>query len=198
MKIIGLTGGIGSGKSTFGKFLKACGAKVIEADDLAKKYLTSSAGSKKIVRQFGKDLLSIRGKIRKKKLAQIVFADQQKLLQLEAILHPPVIANIKKEISRFRGAERKRMLVVIVPLLFEKKIERFFDKIMVVRAPKEKRAARASQRLRIKPKEVLRRMACQIKSALQVKKADIVIKNDGSKKELKEKSKKIFNQLMND
>jgi dephospho-CoA kinase len=194
MLAIGLTGGMGSGKSTVGHFLVRLGAKVIEADDLAHECFNKKWIQEKIVRTFGKKVLDSNGKVHKKKLAGVVFQDQKKLRRLEGILHPPVIQEIKKELL---AAKRKRepMMVVIIPLLFEKRLEKLFDKTVAVASPKRLRILRAARGLKIMPSEVTVRMQHQLSSAVQRKMADFVIRNYGTKRQLKREVEKLIHKL---
>ncbi len=195
--IIGLTGGIGSGKSTFAQYLKSQGAKIFEADDEAKKFLKHSLVKAKIVRRFGKEFLDKNHQIDAKKLGAFVFQEKSRLRTLENILHPYVIKNIKKTIFFLKKRKSKGIYVFVIPLLFEKKLEKLFDVVIVLQASEKQRIQRASHRLKISTEEVKQRIKHQLKPHLQTRKACIVVQNNKSKKELKNKSKQIFKQWMN-
>ncbi len=192
--IIGLTGGIGSGKSTFAQFLKQWGAKIFEADDEAKKYLKHSLVKSEIIRKFGKEFLDKDKKINSKKLGAFVFQEKSRLRILENILHSYVIKNIKKTIFFLKKKKSKGIYIFVIPLLFEKRLEKLFDVVIVLQASEKQRIQRASHRLKISTDEVKQRMKHQLKPNLQTRKACIVVQNNKSKKELKNKSKQIFKQ----
>ncbi|MBI1869834.1 MAG: dephospho-CoA kinase [Chlamydiae bacterium] len=195
MNWVGLTGGIGSGKSTVGQYLKRVGAQVFEADVLAKTVLEEKKIQVKIFHAFGKKILQASGKIDPKKLAEVVFQNRKKLDQLEKIIHPPVIREIKKKIQEERG-EKSSIGIFIIPLLFEKHLERFFKKVIVVVCLKKKRIERASRHLKISPQQVLFRMKHQMDSKLQMKKANFIIHNRGTKLELKSETQKVWVELI--
>lgn len=193
--IIGLTGGIGSGKSTVGEFLKELGAEVIDADEIAQAYLQKKWIQEKIVRSFGKGILNFQGNIHKKKLAELAFKNSKKLKKLEGFLHPWVIQEIRKKIHQARKDKRPRPWVIIVPLLFETHLEDSFERIIVVTSPKRLRIQRASKKLKIPASEVRERMNFQLDPRIQLKKADFVIKNNGTKRKLRHRARKLFLKL---
>ena len=125
--IIGITGSFGSGKTTVANMFKNYGFKVINADKIYhKKFYKNNALKNKIKKEFGT--------LDRKKIKKIVFDDSKKLKKLNAIAHPTIIKTIKKEIKRIKN----KKIIVDVPLLFESKIEKMFDKIIVVDCDKNK------------------------------------------------------------
>lgn len=200
--IIGITGGIGSGKSTVGRFLAKSNATVLEADEIAGKFIARKKIQQKIVHIFGKSILDLKRNIRKKKLANIVFRDVKKLRMLEAILHPLVIHEIKRQISSSIKTKRRDtsgpLLAIIVPLLFEKKLEYLFDLTVAVTCPKALRIARGAKHLKMSSQDVMRRMHHQMDPHKQKKYADEEIKNNGSKHQLKKNIEKFLEKIKED
>lgn len=194
--IIGLTGGIGAGKSTVGHFLKDQGAQIIEADLRVQKYLKNKKIQEEIAKVFGQEILNSKKQINKRKLAEVVFNNYSKLKKLEAILHPPVMFEIKKKISNARRkGNNKGILVVIIPLLFEKHYENLFDFVVVVTSPKNKRIQRTSQRLGIRTIDVLNRMRFQMNPKKQEALAHTVIRNNSTLTKLRENTEKLILKL---
>jgi dephospho-CoA kinase len=195
MITLGLTGGIGAGKSTVGKHLRRIGIKVIEADDLVHECFKRKQIQERIIRIFGRKILNSNERIDKKKISEVVFQNQKNLKKLEGILHPPVIREIKKELSKRKQKHGLQFIAVIVPLLFEKCLQGLFDKTIVVMSPKRLRILRAAKHLKIKPEEVIDRMRHQFHSSKQKKLADFVIQNTKTKNQLKKEVEKLIQKL---
>ena len=195
MITLGLTGGIGAGKSTVGKYLRQIGIKVIEADDLVHECFKRKQIQERMIRAFGREILNSNGRINKKKISEVVFQDQKNLRKLEGILHPPVIREIKEELLKRKRSHDFQFMAVIVPLLCEKRLEGLFDKIIVVMSPKKLRISRAAKHLKIKPEEVMDRMRHQFHSSKQKKMADLIIQNTKTKKQLKKEVEKLIQKL---
>lgn len=189
--VIGLTGGIGSGKSTVAQYLKKNGIPVTDADEIAIECLKMPSVIRQIVTHFGKDVLNVEGKVSRKKIGNIAFRSSEKLKCLEKIIHPIVIRSIQEKIQMGRD----KISVYTVPLLLEKKLERLFDYIVVVDAPRHCQVERASKRLRISREAVRLRMKNQMHSGERRKRADFIIKNAGTKQELFLKTKIFLEKL---
>ena len=198
MKVIGLTGGIGSGKSTAGKYFQKLGYRVYEADHMAQALLDQAGIKAKIVRLLGSEVVDESGRLSRKKLGKLVFENKAKLAALEKILHPPVIHQIKTEIKKVRAFPKKNLkgLIFIVPLLFEKKLENLFDVILTISCPRKIRLERASRRLGITKQEIEKRMRFQWDSKIGEKKSERVIHNKGSRLKMQRKIKKISEELL--
>ncbi len=195
MFTIGITGNIGSGKSTVSKILKGLGAKVISADELAHNELKKGAISyKKVISIFGEDILR-KGVIDRKKLGQIVFRDAKKLKVLNKIIHPQVIKIIKSEIKRFYKQNNERILVIEVPLLFEVGLDRLVDFTVVVNTKKSIRIKRVQEKLKISKSEILAREAFQLPVQEKIRYADIIIDNSSSNENLRKRVKEIWQRL---
>jgi dephospho-CoA kinase len=174
--VIGLTGGIGSGKTSAAKFFTTLGADVIDTDKIAHE-LTQPQGSaiSSIQKSFGKNFITANGELDRKKMRDLVFSDGTSRRQLEAILHPL----IRKEAARLTTLASSPYIVIVVPLLLEtggyrEKVQR----ILVVDCNEEIQAARAIIRSGLNEQEVHAIMTTQISRQKRLKQADDVIVND--------------------
>jgi len=189
---IGLSGGIGSGKSTVAKIFADLGAVVIDADAIAKEVLEpGQVGYENVLHAFGETLLDTSGNIDRKILASLVFQDAEKLLKLESIVHPTVIARV----SNIRESLPETSIVVYdTPLLVEKQLQDQFDKVLIVSADEDIRKERLVQR-GLDLADIEARMANQATDSQRTAVADFVIINNGSMKELREQVAKVWQQL---
>lgn len=180
MILIGLTGGVATGKSTVAKMFKQCGAIVIDADELARAVVRPGKPAwREIVRRFGSSVLNGDKTINRQALGQIVFQNPNKLRQLERIIHPRVA---REQARLTRQAARKDPNAVViydVPLLFEAGIDKRVDKTVVVTADRETQIARLKKRNGLTRAEALRRIRSQIPLSLKRHRADYVL--DGTK-----------------
>jgi dephospho-CoA kinase len=132
MKVCGLTGGVGMGKSTAAQFLRARGAQVVDTDELARQLVQPGQPAlAEIQAEFGKSIITSDGRLRRDELARIVFADAAARKKLEAILHPRIRERWLAQIEAWRG-EKQPLAVVVIPLLFETRAKSSFDKIICV------------------------------------------------------------------
>lgn len=193
---VGLTGGIASGKSSVAKLLTRKGAKSIDSDALVHQLLKQGTPTwKKVVHAFGEDILGKSKKIDRKKLAKVVFNQPQKLRKLEKIVHPPVIAEIKKWLVGCQKNKNVSIAVVEVPLLFEKKLEKLFDVVVAVTSPRREQIARLLNKGFQTRKEIVSRIRSQLSQTEKAKRADFVIRNNQNKKDLKNKVDKLWKKL---
>ncbi|MGB9856564.1 MAG: dephospho-CoA kinase [Dictyoglomaceae bacterium] len=174
MFILGITGGIATGKSLVVKILRDLGACVISADEIVHFLLSQSYYLNKIRKFFGNEVFD--GEIlNRKKLGRIIFSSEEKREKLNNLLHPPVLKIMKEEIEK--NKEKKGILAFEVPLLFEVGIEDWFDEIWVVYAPLEKQLERLMKRDNISYEEAINRIKAQISLEEKIKRADYVIDN---------------------
>lgn len=173
-KVIGLTGGIGSGKSTVAKYLISKGISVYIADEEAKKIMDSSEVIDEIKNFFGDTIISKRGKIKRKALAKIVFNDKEKLQKLNNIIHPRVKQHFKDWLNLHKN---EQFIVKEVAILFETNGHLECDKIILVTAPKEVRLQRVIERDRVSEEEVIARMNNQMPEEDKISKSDYIIHN---------------------
>jgi dephospho-CoA kinase len=197
--IIGLTGGIVSGKSTVARMFKDLGAKIVDADKLGHKViLPQGAAWKRIIKIFGKDILQKDQTINREKLGKIVFANQNLLKKLNKITHPEIIKLIKKEISLAKddSKEEKKILIIDAALIYETKIDRLMDKIIVVYLDEEEQLKRLIKRNNLSEKEALQKIKSQIPLKEKIEIADYVIDNSNSLDKTREQVKKIWENLI--
>lgn len=180
MLIVGLTGGIGAGKSTVGNMFAQLGALVIDADQLAREAIEpGSSGFDEVVALFGSQILND-GDIDRRDLGKIVFSDSKKRKELEAIIHPRVQDALA---LRIKGLNPGDILIYEVPLLVETGAQKKFDYIITVESDIENRLDRLFER-GLDEDEAERRIAAQASQAEREAVADFVIVNDGDRAEL--------------
>lgn len=182
MLLVGLTGGIGSGKSTIAAMLAERGAVVVDADDLARRAVEpGTPGFERVREAFGQSVLHPDGSLDRDALAALVFRDPDARKRLESIVHPEVARLFAEEGRRHEGTDD--VLVYAVPLLVETGLQRMFDVVVVVAADEHTRVARLQAR-GLDAEAARRRMAAQLTDAGRERVADVVIHNDGSVQEL--------------
>jgi dephospho-CoA kinase len=191
---VGLTGGIGSGKSAVAAVFAERGATVIDADVLARVVVAPGSEALREIAATWPEAVRADGALDREALARIVFADEGARQQLNAITHPRV---------RARGEAMERdapdgLIVHVVPLLFEGDFWRRCDKTVVVVAPAEARIVRVIARDSAEREAVERRMAAQIDPALARNRADYVIENDGDLEALRERTQRVHEALLRD
>lgn len=196
---IGVTGGIGSGKSEVCHIFGFLGATVLNADEIAKSLMeTEPSVQKRLIRTFGSGVFGLDGKLNRHYLAEIVFNDNSAREKLNAIVHPKAIGAIKKEVTGIKKKRSVPMVLVEAALIYEAKAERLFDYIIVVNTDEKTRLDRLTEQNWSKRNEIKHRMKSQMSSSEKIKKADFIIINSGNRKELKKKCKflyKIFKVL---
>lgn len=188
--IIGITGNIGAGKTTVAKIFEEFGAEIIDADRLGWECLKKGSREyKEIIKNFGKSFLHPDGSIDRKNLAKIVFSTSKNRESLNRIVHPWIVKEIKKRIKRSKG-----VVVIDAALLLDWDIG--IDRIIVVTAPERIKIERLRKEGYTK-KEALLRLRSQRDEKELIKRADYVIRNSGSIKELKDKCRRVFNSIEN-
>ncbi|UII55142.1 dephospho-CoA kinase [Cytobacillus spongiae] len=191
--VIGLTGGIASGKSTVSAMLHEMGIFIIDADVEAK--LAVGVGEQAyhdIVLNFGKDILLENGEIDRGKLGSIIFHDKEKRLELNRIVHPAVRKRmlLKKERAILEGAE---IIVMDIPLLFESELTYMVDKVLLVYVDEATQLRRLIDRNHLSKEEAIARIQSQMPLKEKVAQADYVIDNNGTIEETKEQLFKFLN-----
>ncbi len=178
MLFVGLTGNIGSGKTTVGRLFRQLGVPVYRADERGRYFLTQKEIIAKVVAGFGSDILDRNGHIDRKKLAAIVFDDEKKLHQLNELIHPVV-----REDFRVWAAKQESALYVIKEsaILFETGQSGSFDRIIVVAAPEDLRIQRVCKRDGVSREAILKRARHQDDERFKIEQADFVVTNDGRK-----------------
>lgn len=197
--LVGITGGIGSGKTSLAEIFKILGAVVIDADKVGKKVLeTNKNVFKKIVGEFGKDVIEKENEISRKKLASIVFDDKEKLDKLNSIIHPPMVRLITEEVRKEFKLKRGSVIVVDAALIYEAKMEDKFDYMINVYADIKNRMKRTVLKNKISKKEVKQRINSQIPEEIKIKKSHYNVENNGTIEELEIKGRIIYNKMLKD
>ena len=193
MILVGLTGGIATGKSTVAQMFKRCGAVVIDADQLARDVVRPGKPAwRDIVSLFGKNVLNSNGSINRQALGAIVFGDRRKLRRLERIIHPRV-AREQRRLTRHIAERTPRAVVVYeVPLLFESGAHKRVDKIIVVTADRGTQIARLKRRNGLSRQEALRRIDNQMALARKVSRADAVLDGTDNKAAVRKEVRRLL------
>ena len=194
MFVVGLTGGIGSGKSTFAVLLAERGAQVIDADELGRDALRPGRPAwHSVVDQFGDEILSPGSmEIDRKLLAGIVFSDKNKLAALNAIVHPVIVSGIADGLERLRRTDE--VVVIDAALLVGMGVTDLLDALVVVTAPLEDRTRRLLARGMTKA-DVEARIASQVPQERLVEEADIVVTNGGTLEELATEADRVWQEI---
>ena len=192
MIIIGLTGGIGTGKSTASRLLSNLGAVVLDADSLGHDtYKKGTELFRALVKTFGQEIVGKKGEIDRTKLADIVFANQNLLTRLNLMVHPQIKTHIEKAISRL-DRKKTSMVVIDAAILVEAEWTDLVDEVWVLTAERKTIIERLSNKFKNNMAGALKRMEFQMPQSELVSKADVVIDNDGSCGVLKERVSLLF------
>lgn len=192
--VIGLTGGIASGKSTVSQMIKEKGIRVVDADIIAKEAVSKgSAALHQIVQTFGEEVLLPNGELNRQQLGAIIFSDEEKRKQLNAIVHPEVRKEMLKQ--RDEGVSNNETFVVLdIPLLFESKLEGLVDRIIVVYTTPELQLSRLMNRNDLSEEEALNRIHSQQSLEEKCQKADRVIENTKDLAFMRKQLENILNE----
>jgi len=197
MLTIGLTGGIGAGKSTVTKYIASKGFKIIDADAIARELvLPGSDTLTALVDRFGPDILESDGTLNRKRLAGIVFSDQNRKRELDEIMHGKILEIIRFRIDQYKcmepvvNSEGERndtsthVVFIDAALLFETGLDAFADEIWIVDADDETRIRRIIERDAINREDVVKRIASQMPRQDKLARADRILDNSGSLNDL--------------
>ncbi|MCF8011145.1 MAG: dephospho-CoA kinase [Clostridiales bacterium] len=199
--IIGLTGNIGSGKSTAANCLESMGAKVIYTDLLSRQVIEPGKPAlQKITETFGTQVLNNDSTLNREILGNIIFNDAGAREKLDSIVHPFITEELKEEIARYKDENRGRRapaLVVEVPLLFEAGMEYLFDEVWVVTVDKQVQIERIMQRDNINREKALSRISSQMPQTEKIKRSDRTIDNSSSPEHTRQHIKKLWKNIIN-
>ena len=194
MLLVGLTGGIGSGKSTVARLLERRGAAVIDADQLAREAVAKGTpGFERVVEAFGTDVVTPGGELDRPALAARIFSDPVQKATLEAIVHPEVARRFSDEVDTFRATDR--IVVYVTPLLVELGLAPAFDVVVVVTASPHLRVSRVASDRGLLPDEVRGRLAVQATDEQRAEVAGVLIDNDGSLADLEPQVDRLWSDL---
>ena len=198
MLLVGLTGNIGSGKSTVAQMLSERGATIIDADVLARRAVEAGTPAfAKIVARWGSSILAPDGHLDRAALRRVVFADHAQLEELNQIVHP--------EVERLRGrlidqAKRRgdRVVVCDIPLLFERHMTDRFDRILLVDSHRAIRLERLVKERGLRETEAMEMIAAQMPAELKRARADFIVENDGTFAQLERRVNEVWTSLVRD
>ena len=193
---IGLTGGIGSGKSSVSELFSKWGAYIFDADSVAKEILNNNETAQgEMIAEFGTDILDGSGNIDKQKLARIAFQDENHQLRLNTIIHPYVFTEIDSKFDIILSNKKHEIFVVDAALIYESGADTHMDYIIVVTSHLRLRTQRVMERGGLTREEFLSRLDLQWPDEDKVHMADFVIHNNGTENDLLEESQKVFDRL---
>jgi dephospho-CoA kinase len=197
MLVVGLTGGIGSGKSTVASLLARRGAVIVDADALARDAVApGTPGLSEVVARFGAGVVGARGELDRGALAAIVFADAAALADLNAIVHPWVRAAIAERLAGLDGGAFDGVVVLEIPLLVESGRSYGASKVIVVDCPEDVARRRLVEERGMDEGDARRRMAAQASRAHRLAAADVVIDNSGSLADLERQVGEVWAELL--
>ena len=194
--IYGLTGGTGSGKSTVADYLRELGYEVVDCDQIARQ--ATAKGSPlldELAAEFGQDIIDENGELIRKKLGSIVFGNEERLAKLNAMMKSALDERFREALDAACAKRLYSKVFFDAPVLFETNREHFVDRIWVVAADRETRIQRIMKRDGVSREEVEKRMASQLPDDEKCARADLVIYNDGTIEDLKEKVRKALGMI---
>ena len=194
---VGITGGIGSGKSTVAKILAENGAPVLDADKVGHSiYEPGGPAYDDVTAAFGRGILASNGRIDRKKLGAIVFADREALATLNAIVHPKMFDRMRAMVEELRAGGERSPIVIEAAILIEANWQALFDEIWLVVAGKDQVVRRVEIERGLKPEQTEARIKAQLPDNERRKFATAVIDNSSTIEELRAKVTKLWDELL--
>jgi dephospho-CoA kinase len=198
--VIGVTGSIGSGKSTVVRIFGELGAETASADEIARDVLAAGQpAAREVVEVFGREIVGPGGDIDRRKLADRIFADQEARHELDNITHPRIIARLDEIIKDFRKrrrAQQDAVLAVEIPLLFECGLEDTVDTVLVTAAEQETLLNRLMSRSKLSREAALSRLSAQLPLSEKIESADCVIWTDRGLERTREDVRRIYMRIV--
>jgi dephospho-CoA kinase len=195
-KVIGLTGGTGSGKSSFAGAVAALGAEIVDADQLGRDLLGNALVKEMTGRLFGNSIYDAEGEVNREMLASFVFHDVKALKKLNALVHPILIRSIHRHIQQYYSSPDNRKLCFIdMALLFELYLHPYCDHILYISAEESNRIQWLKADRRWSEEHIRLRMASQMNERSKAEASDTVIKNNGSLEALRKRAAEIYTEL---
>lgn len=196
MLIVGLTGGVASGKSTVSTVLREEGAYLIDADQIARDLVQPHTPAwRELVKAFGENILQKDGSVHRKKLAAIVFSSPEKRSLLNQLLHPRIKEETERRLRAIGQSDPEAIVVIDAALLIETGAYREVDRLIVVHATEAQQIERLRERGGVEPAEALRIVSAQMPLEEKLKVADRVIRTEGSLEETRRKAREVFREL---
>ena len=197
MLIVGLTGNIGSGKSSVSRLFKDLGAAVLDTDQVARDVVVpGTEGLTKLVELFGNSILNPDGSLNRLQTAEIVFGNQDKLKQLNGIVHPAIREVLTKVIAEYRAEPKEPLLIIEAPLLIEVGLYKMVDQVWLVTVDEQEQIQRVMGRDQATLEQVLQRIEAQMPQKDKIPYADIVIDNSGDLNSVEQQVSKIWSDLV--
>ena len=193
MKVIGLTGGIASGKSTASAYLRELGAAIVDADAISRASTRRGGAAFEAVCAAFDDILGADGEIDRRKLGGIVFADEDARRKLNSIVHPAVMAESRAQIENARASGVK-MCILDVPLLFETGMEKLCDEPWLIYVPREEQIRRMAERDGLDAAAAAARIDSQMPLEEKLKRADVAIDSSGTIEQTREKLRCLWEE----
>ena len=194
--VIGITGGLASGKSLVTGEFKRLGAMVVDADIISRQVSAKDGEAyADIVKEFGQTILKEDGSIDRKALGGIVFSDKDKLKKLNSITHPRIIKRLRDEVQRLKTESPDAVIAVDAALLIETGLNREMDAVIVVYADEDRRIQRSVKRDNITEADARQRSGAQMNLSEKAAMADFVIENNGTMEETRTKARDVFEGL---
>lgn len=197
MLTIGLTGGIGSGKSTVAKMLAEMGAPVLDADKVGHSiYAPGGPAYDGVLAAFGREILAPDGTVDRKKLGPVVFADPAALKRLNAIVHPKMFQRMGEMVREMRERGERMPIVIEAAILIEANWQPLFDEIWLVTASRERVIERIKRDRGMAPEQTEARIKAQLSDEERSRHATLVIENNGTVEELREQVAKLWSAAL--
>ena len=197
MVVLGITGGIGSGKGLATEFFRSRGAAILDADQIAREL--AQPGSQMLAQlaaAFGEETLRADGSLNRKRLAELVFGRLAAVAKLNAITHPPILAEVKRRLASMRSQGKAALACVVAPLLLEAGGRDLVDRLLVVTADEGERVGRVRKRDGLSEEEVRLRMAAQMPVEEQARQADWVLDTTGGREQAIEQLERIWGEVI--
>lgn len=194
---VGVTGGIGSGKSTASKILGDMGAYIFDSDGEAKRLLDeNNQVQRELIAEFGSDILGPGDVIQREKLARVAFQDEDHQMRLNAVIHPFIFEDIDNAYRKMSVTNKYPLFVVDGAVIFESGFDQHLDYVIVVVAQLKNKLSRALERGTLTRDQIIKRMDLQWSDDEKTGMADFVVHNDGGENELKEQIGEIYSHLV--
>jgi dephospho-CoA kinase len=196
MVVIGLTGGIGTGKSQVARILEELGAAVIDADIVGHEaYLPETKAWHQVVEAFGEDVLAPSGEVDRKKLGSVVFSDAHALERLNAIMHPRMYEMIQSRIQKLQE-DGRNVVVVEAAILIEAKWTPLIDELWITAAAEDGVVQRLQGRSNLQESDIRARIHSQMPQEERLEHADVIIDNAGTLTDLRDRVEKVWHDRM--
>ncbi len=192
--VIGITGEIGAGKTTLAKIFESWGAQLISGDEIGWELLEPDEPTHRLLlKKYGRDILSSKGRIDRRKLGRVVFSSPEKTREFDDVIHPELLRRLKERMAIAK--KRSSLVIVDAALIVEWGIVDEFNKLIVVIADVEERTERSKRSRKLSDQELRDRFRSQLPRGEKTKYADWVIENNGNLRELREEAERIWREL---